>query len=149
MACARSQVEFVGVKSEPPPQWGWFVALGAVLLVLCLFAGANLVAATAATVFYVGVLMAVAAALLIVHAFQVKNWAGFFLLDHQRRSLYDRRRDHVGQSSTFGLVAHAFSGHCARDIGHYARCIKLSTRSSLRLGLAHGFRGNHFPPRHS
>ena len=78
MACARSQVEFVGVKSEPPPQWGWFVALGAVLLVLGLFAGVNLVVATAATVFYVGVLMTVAAALLIVHAFQVKNWPGFF-----------------------------------------------------------------------
>ena len=78
MAYARSQVEFVGVESEQTPQWGWFVALGAVLLVLGLFAGANLVAATAATVFYVGVLMTVAAALLIVHAFQVKNWAGFF-----------------------------------------------------------------------
>lgn len=137
MACARSQVELVGVKSEQPPQWGWFVALGAVLLVLGLFAGANLVAATAATVFYVGVPLTAAAALLIVHAFPGEKLGRLFLLEYQRRSLCDRRGDHIGQSSAFGLVAHAFSGHRACDFGHYAHRIKLSTRTAFRLGLAH------------
>ncbi len=61
---------------ETTPQWGWFVGLGMVLFVLGLFAGADLANATAATLFYVGVLVTVAAALQIVHASQVRDRPG-------------------------------------------------------------------------
>jgi uncharacterized membrane protein HdeD (DUF308 family) len=59
--------------------WGWYVALGAALLVLSAFAFGNLLAATVASVYFVGILMLAGAVLQIVHAFEVKRWGGFFL----------------------------------------------------------------------
>ncbi len=59
-------------------KWGWFVALGVLLLVLGVIAFANLFAATVVSVLYVGMVMIIGGVLEIVHAFQVKRWGGFF-----------------------------------------------------------------------
>lgn len=62
---------------EARAKWGWFVALGVLLLVVGGVAAANLLVATVASVFFVGTLMLIAGAGQIVHAFSVKDWGGF------------------------------------------------------------------------
>lgn len=74
MTHARSQDEFIGARNDPA--MGLVRRTGMVLFVLGLFAGADLANATAATLFYVGVLVTVAAALQIVHASQVRDRPG-------------------------------------------------------------------------
>lgn len=59
-------------------KWGWFVALGILLLVFGGVALANLVVATVASVFFVGTMMLIAGIVQIVHAFSVKSWGGLF-----------------------------------------------------------------------
>jgi uncharacterized membrane protein HdeD (DUF308 family) len=78
MANAHVGFDLPPVNTEIRSKWGWFVALGVALLVLGFLAFGNLIAATVASVLYVGVLMAFGAIAQIVHAFQVKNWGGFF-----------------------------------------------------------------------
>jgi uncharacterized membrane protein HdeD (DUF308 family) len=70
---------FTGLMTEARGKWGWFVALGILFVVLGFGALSNLLLATIATIFYIGVLMIVAGAFQIVHAFRVKDWRGFFL----------------------------------------------------------------------
>jgi uncharacterized membrane protein HdeD (DUF308 family) len=53
---------------------GWFVALGALLLVLGVVASLNLVLATVATIYYVGVLMIVGGIAQLAHAARVRTW---------------------------------------------------------------------------
>ncbi|EYR79183.1 MULTISPECIES: HdeD family acid-resistance protein [unclassified Shinella] len=60
--------------SDVRAKWGWFVALGVVLLVFGGIAAANLFWATVASVYYVGMLMIVGGAVHLAHAFQVKAW---------------------------------------------------------------------------
>lgn len=55
-------------------KWGWFLALGLVLLTFGVIALGNLLVATVASVFYVGVMMLMGGALQLIHAFQVKGW---------------------------------------------------------------------------
>jgi uncharacterized membrane protein HdeD (DUF308 family) len=64
--------------AEVRSKWGWFVALGVLLLLLGLFAFANLVTATIASVYIVGTVMIVAGFAQIINAFQVRRWGGFF-----------------------------------------------------------------------
>jgi uncharacterized membrane protein HdeD (DUF308 family) len=78
MSNARSRFDPASVTAELRSRWGWFVALGIVLLVLGFLAFGNLVIATVASVLYVGALMAVGAVAQIIHAFRVKRWGGFF-----------------------------------------------------------------------
>jgi uncharacterized membrane protein HdeD (DUF308 family) len=59
-------------------KWGWFVALGVLLLVFGGIAFGNLFIATVASVYLVGWLMLFAGAVEIVHAFGVKSWGRFF-----------------------------------------------------------------------
>ncbi|MFL6796594.1 MAG: HdeD family acid-resistance protein [Xanthobacteraceae bacterium] len=59
--------------------WGWIVALGVLFVVLGLIALGSVVAATAASVFVVGIMMVIAGVAEIVHAFQVKTWGKFLL----------------------------------------------------------------------
>ena len=61
------------------PHWGWFVALGALLLGLGLLASGDLLLATLASVFFVGAAMLAAGLAQVVHAFRVKGWGSFFL----------------------------------------------------------------------
>jgi uncharacterized membrane protein HdeD (DUF308 family) len=55
-------------------RWGWFLALGVLLIVFGIIAFANLFAATVASVFYLGMLMLIGGVAYLVHAFQVKGW---------------------------------------------------------------------------
>jgi uncharacterized membrane protein HdeD (DUF308 family) len=77
MNTSQSAMEYTSLRNEARSKWGWFVAVGFVFVVLGFLAFGNLLAATTASVFYVGALMIVGAIVNIVHAFQVKNWSGF------------------------------------------------------------------------
>lgn len=65
----------IGPASE---KWGWFVALGVLLLILGVIALGNLFVATIASVYFIGWLMLLAGVIEIVHAFGVKTWGRFF-----------------------------------------------------------------------
>ena len=78
MSTARSGFDPASVTAELRSHWGWFVALGVVLLVLGFIAFGHLVIATVASVFYLGALMVIGAVAQIIHAFRVKRWGGFF-----------------------------------------------------------------------
>ena len=69
---------FASLAGEVRSKWGWFVALGAGLLILGLFAFTNVLAATFASVIYVGVVMIAGGIAQIFLAFQVRTWGGFF-----------------------------------------------------------------------
>ena len=59
-------------------KWGWFVALGVVLLIFGGIAFGNLFIATVASVYLVGWMMLFAGVVEIIHAFGVKTWGRFF-----------------------------------------------------------------------
>lgn len=59
---------------------GWFIALGVLLILLGLIAFANLLVATVASVYYVGILMLIGAAGQLVLAFRVKGWGRSILM---------------------------------------------------------------------
>ena len=58
-------------------KWGWFVALGVLMLIAGVIAMANLFIATVVSVLYVGALMLVGGIFEIIHAFGVKTWGRF------------------------------------------------------------------------
>jgi uncharacterized membrane protein HdeD (DUF308 family) len=58
-------------------RWGWFVALGVALLLLGTMAFLNMLVATVASVYTVGILMLIGAAIQIGQAFSVKSWSSF------------------------------------------------------------------------
>ena len=60
-------------------KWGWFLALGIVLLLLGIGAVALTPVATLAAVMVLGWLMVFSGIAEAVHAFQVHRWGGFFL----------------------------------------------------------------------
>ena len=66
-----------GPISELRAKWGWFVALGVVMLVAGALAMANLFLATVVSVYYVGALMLAGGVFQIIHAFGVKSWGRF------------------------------------------------------------------------
>jgi uncharacterized membrane protein HdeD (DUF308 family) len=68
----------VSPESEVRAKWGWFVALGALLLICSFIAFANLFVATVVSVYYVGMLMLAGGIVYLVHAFQVRGWDQFF-----------------------------------------------------------------------
>lgn len=72
-----------GRLSELRAKWGWFVALGLLMIIAGAIALGNLVLSTVVSVLYIGVLMAISGGAQIVHAFQVKTWGAFafWLLD--------------------------------------------------------------------
>lgn len=59
-------------------KWGWFVALGVLLLVFGGIAFGNLFVATVASVYVIGWLMLMAGIVEIIHGFGVKTWGRFF-----------------------------------------------------------------------
>lgn len=67
----------VGHLSELRAKWGWFVALGVLMIVAGLIALGNLLLGSLITVIYVGAMMAVAGVAEIIHAFGVKSWGSF------------------------------------------------------------------------
>ncbi len=78
MTNSTNALDFGKMSENISSKWGWFIALGMVLVLLGVFAFSNLAVATQATILYVGALMAVGGIVQIVHAFQVKSWSGFF-----------------------------------------------------------------------
>jgi len=60
-------------------KWGWIVALGVVYVVAGFVALGSVAAATAATVFVVGIMMVIAGVAEVFNAFQIKSWGGFLL----------------------------------------------------------------------
>lgn len=56
--------------------WGWFLALGVLVLVFGIIAAGNLFVATIASTYLIGILMIVAAIAQIVQAFSVPGWGG-------------------------------------------------------------------------
>ncbi len=60
-------------------RWGWFVALGVLLIALGLFAWVEVVAVTIAGAIFLGAAMFVGGVLQIIHAFVVRGWSGFLL----------------------------------------------------------------------
>jgi len=59
--------------------WGWFVALGVILIILGFLALSAVVAASLATALFVGWLMLVGGVIETVGAFWSRRWSGFFL----------------------------------------------------------------------
>jgi len=78
MASAHNQPDRPALPFDLSKKWGWFVALGVVLLILGGIALGNLVLATVVSVYYVGLLMLIAGVFEIIHAFSVKTWSSFF-----------------------------------------------------------------------
>ena len=60
-------------------KWGWFVAIGLLLIACGTVALVNLFVATVVSVYYVGMLMVLGGILSIAHAFQVKGWESTML----------------------------------------------------------------------
>jgi uncharacterized membrane protein HdeD (DUF308 family) len=59
-------------------KWGWFVALGVLLLIFGGIALGNLFIATVASVYLIGWLMLMGGVVELIHAFGVKSWGRFF-----------------------------------------------------------------------
>lgn len=58
-------------------KWGWFIILGIIMLMLGGIAFGNLVFATVASVYYVGITILLAGLVQIIHAFSVQTWKSF------------------------------------------------------------------------
>jgi len=58
-------------------KWAWFVALGVLLIMAGGVAFGNLLVATVASVYFVGLIMLIGGLLSLGHAFRVKDWGGF------------------------------------------------------------------------
>ena len=60
-------------------RWGWFVALGAVMVIGGIFALIDVVAFTLVSVIFIGAMLLVSGLFQIVHAFMTKGWSAFGL----------------------------------------------------------------------
>lgn len=67
-------------KGEIGSAWGWLVALGVLFVALGILAFANLPAATAASVYAVGILMLIGALAQLFGAVAARSWSGFGVL---------------------------------------------------------------------
>jgi uncharacterized membrane protein HdeD (DUF308 family) len=77
-ASEAPNVHLPGSDVEPlRAKCGWIVALGVVYVIAGLIALSSVAAATAVTVFVVGVMMLIAGVAEIINAFQVKSWRKF------------------------------------------------------------------------
>ena len=68
-----------GLASRPRTAWGWFVALGVVMMLLGVFAWFDVIAVTLAGTIFIGAALLVGGILQVVHAFMDRGWGGFFL----------------------------------------------------------------------
>ncbi|MCV9963330.1 HdeD family acid-resistance protein [Pararhizobium sp. BT-229] len=62
------------LKPSLREKWGWFVALGVAMIMAGGIAFGNVLGATVASVYYVGIVMLVSGMLHLVQAFRVKKW---------------------------------------------------------------------------
>jgi uncharacterized membrane protein HdeD (DUF308 family) len=68
------------IRDELHDNRGWLIALGILLIVLGVIAFFNLLIATVASVYYVGILMIIGAIAQLVLAFRVKGWGRVTLM---------------------------------------------------------------------
>jgi uncharacterized membrane protein HdeD (DUF308 family) len=68
-----------GLASHPKTRWGWFVALGLLMMLLGVFAWFDVVAVTLAGTIFIGAALLVGGVLQVVHAFMDRSWGGFLL----------------------------------------------------------------------
>lgn len=61
-------------------KWGWFLAMGIVLLALGIYASMSIVLATAATSIFIAMIMVIAGLAQLINAFSVQSWERFMLL---------------------------------------------------------------------
>jgi uncharacterized membrane protein HdeD (DUF308 family) len=73
-----TELHLVGIH-ELRKRWGWFLALGILLVVLGMTALGSSIFMTLATMVFVGWLMIVSGIFQAVHAFTCKGWSGFFI----------------------------------------------------------------------
>lgn len=67
------------VLARARSNWGWFVALGATLIVCGALAAANLLAATVASMFVIATAMIAGGVINVILSFRARNWSRFFL----------------------------------------------------------------------
>ena len=68
----------LALKPSLREKWGWFVALGVALIMGGGIAFGNAMAATVASVYYVGIVMLIGGGLHLANAFRVKTWESVF-----------------------------------------------------------------------
>ena len=76
---SQIDVMIVRVTPEMIHNWGWFLALGLVLLVLGVAAIVRSVTSTVVSMMFFGWILVFAGVIEFVNAFMVGKWAGFFL----------------------------------------------------------------------
>ncbi len=64
---------------EVRSSWGWFLTLGILLMILGAICIAGDITATFTTVLVFGWVLLISGIVTLVHAFQTRNWSGFFL----------------------------------------------------------------------
>ena len=67
------------IPSEIRSKWGWFVALGILMIVAGFIALMSVFLATIVSVLIVGWMMILSGIMEIIHGFQMKRWGRFFL----------------------------------------------------------------------
>jgi uncharacterized membrane protein HdeD (DUF308 family) len=60
-------------------RWGWFVALGILMIIAGIIALVSVFMATVVAVTWVGAMMVVSGIFEVIHGFQMKSWSRFFL----------------------------------------------------------------------
>ena len=68
-----------GLATRPRTGWGWFVALGVVMMLLGVFAWFDVIAVTLAGTIFIGAALLVGGVFEVVHAFMDRSWGGFLL----------------------------------------------------------------------
>lgn len=68
---------FGGPSSSITKNWGWFIALGAVLIILGIIAWLDVAAVTAASTIVIGASLLVGGVFQILQSLMVKEWRGF------------------------------------------------------------------------
>jgi uncharacterized membrane protein HdeD (DUF308 family) len=76
---ALSENPLMAGMEEVRSSWGWFLTLGILLMILGAICIAGDITATFTTVLVFGWLLLISGIVTLVHAFQTRNWSGFFL----------------------------------------------------------------------
>src|SRR5580658_9963999 len=73
-----TRIHLIGVE-QLHKRWGWFVALGVLMVILGTLAIGSSAIFTLATMEFVGWLMVIGGLFQIGHAFSFRDWGGFFI----------------------------------------------------------------------
>jgi uncharacterized membrane protein HdeD (DUF308 family) len=76
---AMAMASDVSVSGQMRDRWGWFVALGILMIIAGVIALMSVLMATVVSVLLVGIMMIASGIVEVVHGFQMKAWGRFFL----------------------------------------------------------------------